>query len=419
MSVASAAHFPTYFRPPPHLTQTLSPARINTTVTLMACAAFFSGAALRICDSLLPRLALDFNRTPGAAGQVIISFSIAYGLMQLVFGPLGDRFGKARLIWISLAGCAVAALASALAGRFEVLVWTRVVWGMSAAGGIPLAMAWIGDNVPYEQRQATLARFVTGSLSGMMAGQFAGGLFADSEVGWRGAFFSLSLGFAIMAFMLWYWLRTAPAHKVPAGGIEVIGQLRAVLTAPWARVVLLAVLAEGIFLLGPLSYLPSYLHNRHGLSLSFASALIALYAFGGLLYALTAKRIVEKYGERRMVLAGGVLMGLGFLGLLLSPIAWLAGPLALFTGFGTYLFHNTLQTHATQMVPTYRGTAVALFAFSLFGGQAIGVSIAGYTYDHLGHTFMLLVPALALPLTGWAFARALRLRAQATPGVAE
>ncbi len=91
-------------------------------------------------------------------------------------------------------------------------------------------------------------------------------------------------------------------------------------------------------------------------------------------------------------------------------MAWLAGPLALLTGFGTYLFHNTLQTHATQMVPAFRGTAVALFAFGLFGGQAIGVSIAGYTYDHLGYTLMLLVPAIVLPLTGWAFARALRLR---------
>ncbi len=380
---------------------------------LMAMAAFFSGAALRICDSLLPRLALDFNRTPGAAGQVIISFSIAYGLMQLVFGPLGDRYGKARLIWISLTGCALAALACALVGRFEVLVWARVAWGMCAAGVMPLAMAWIGDNVPYEHRQATLARFVAGSLSGMMAGQLAGGLFADSSLGWRGAFLSLSLGFGVMAFMLWKWLRAEPAHKAPAGGFDVVGQLRAVVTVPWARVVLIAVLAEGVFLLGPLSYLPSYLHNRHGLSLSFASALIALYAFGGLVYALTAKRIVEKYGERRMVMAGGVLMGAGFLGLWLSPLAWLAGPLALLTGFGTYLFHNTLQTHATQMVPAFRGTSVALFAFALFGGQAIGVSIAGYTYDHLGYTLMLLVPALMLPLTGWAFARALRLREDA------
>jgi MFS family permease len=65
-------------------------------VLLLAAAAFFSGAALRVCDPLLPRLAQEFSISQGAAGQVIISFSIAYGLMQLVFGPLGDRFGNRR-----------------------------------------------------------------------------------------------------------------------------------------------------------------------------------------------------------------------------------------------------------------------------------------------------------------------------------
>jgi predicted MFS family arabinose efflux permease len=89
----------------------------------------------------------------------------------------------------------------------------------------------------------------------------------------------------------------------------------------------------------------------------------------------------------------------------------LAGPIALLVGFGTYLFHNTLQTHATQMAPAVRGTAVALFAFCLFAGQAIGVTAAGYAFDHWGYVPLLLVPAGALALAGWWFARALRRRA--------
>lgn len=177
-------------------------ARTDTTVTLLASAGFFSGAALRVCDSLLPRLARDFSVTPGAAGQVIIGFSVAYGLMQLVFGPLGDRYGKARLMCAALFGCAAGSLASAFAPGFGALVATRMAWGMAAAGIIPLAMAWIGDAVPYEQRQATLARFLTGTLSGMMAGQLAGGLFADSAPGWRGAFLTLSVGYLAVALLM-------------------------------------------------------------------------------------------------------------------------------------------------------------------------------------------------------------------------
>jgi predicted MFS family arabinose efflux permease len=388
--------------------------RTDATIILLSCAAFFSGAALRICDSLLPRLAGDFGRSAGAAGQVIISFSVAYGLMQLVFGPLGDRYGKARLVCVALFGCAAGSLASALAPAFEALVWTRVAWGMAAAGVIPLAMAWIGDAVPYENRQATLARLLTGTLSGMMAGQLAGGLFADSSLGWRGAFFTLAAGYALVAVLLFLRVRNAPAPPVHADAAPLgfVAQLRSVLGVPWARAVLAAVLVEGIFLLGPLAYLPSYLHVRHGLSLSAASALIALYAVGGLVYAVAARHIVRRFGERRMVLAGGLLMGAGFLAWLLSPLWALAGPIALLVGFGTYLYHNTLQTHATQMAPSVRGTAVALFAFCLFAGQAIGVSAAGYSVDHWGAVPLLLVPALALALAGWLFARALKRRSR-------
>jgi predicted MFS family arabinose efflux permease len=391
-----------------------APPRNALTIFLLSCAAFFSGAALRICDSLLPRLGHDFDRTPGAAGRVIISFSIAYGLMQLLFGPLGDRYGKARLVCVALFGCTAGALVSALAPSFDALVLARIGWGMAAAGVIPLAMAWIGDTVPYELRQATLAKLLTGTLSGMMAGQLAGGLFGDSALGWRGAFFTLSAGYLTVAVLLLILLRSTPVPSVaqaPAR-LDFVAQLRSVLRVPWARVVLIAVMAEGIFLLGPMAYLPSYLHQRYGLSLSAASALIALYAVGGLVYAVTARRLVRRLGERRMVFVGGLLMGVGYLAWWLSPLWALAGPIALLVGFGTYLYHNTLQTHATQMVPSVRGTAVALFAFCLFVGQAIGVTLAGYAFDHLGHAPLLLAPALALPLAGWGFAWALGRRSE-------
>jgi predicted MFS family arabinose efflux permease len=389
--------------------------RPETSVALLSAAAFFSGAALRVCDSLLPRLALDFGLTAGTAGEVIIGFSISYGLMQLVFGPLGDRYGKARLMCIAVFGCAAGALACALAEGFRALVLMRVVWGMAAAGVIPLAMAWIGDAVPYEQRQATLARFLTGSLSGMMAGQLGGGLFADSGIGWRGAFFALAIGYAVVAVLLLVRLLGAsPVRETTArGGPGFVAQLRAVLEVRWARIVLAASLAEGVFLLGPMSYLPAFLHQRFQLTLTTASALIALFAVGGLLYAVTAKTLVRRLGERRMVLVGGLMMGGGFLLFLVSPFWQLAGPTALLVGFGTYLYHNTLQTHATQMAPSVRGTSVALFAFCLFVGQAIGVTVAGAIFDHLGWMLLLVLPSIALPLAGWSFARALRRRSEA------
>lgn len=428
--------------------QPVSPEDIRTTVLLLAAAAFFSGAALRLCDGLLPRLAEDFAISPGTAGQVVLYFSIAYGLMQLMFGPLGDRFGKARMVGVALAGCAVMAAAAAVTTGFPALLWVRVVWGMAAAGIIPLAMAWIGDSVPYEIRQATLARLLLGTLSGMTAGQLAGGLFGDADIGWRGAFATMALGYtliaSLLAWRLWRMARAVrlarsaqgvaepqlslhpPATNVPVAGAQrasdrgvraalarFINPLRSVVAAPWNRRVLAACFVEGMFLLGPLAFMPALLHQRFGLSLSAAAGLIAFYAIGGLTYALLARRLVLALGERRMVKIGGGLVGLGFAAWWLSPVPWTAAPVALLIGFGTYLYHNTLQTLATQMAPEARGTAVSIFAFCLFFGQALGVSWGGWAFDHLGPAGLLAGSVLALPLAGWAFGRALAARQQA------
>jgi predicted MFS family arabinose efflux permease len=384
---------------------------LRMAITLLALAGFFSGAALRVCDSLIPRLAHDFGVTAGTAGRVVLTFSVAYGLSQLAFGPLGDRYGKARLVCIALFGCALGSLACAFAPGFDALVGLRMLWGVAAAGVIPLSMAFIGDAVPYEQRQATLARMLLGTLSGMMAGQLAGGLFADSGLGWRGAFLTLFVGYTSVALLLAWKLRQIGAPISTSGGrIDFATQLSTVLREPWARVVLVSVAAEGVLLLGPLAYLPAYLQRRHGLSLAAASGLLAMNAVGGLLYAIMARRIVMRFGERRMVWWGGIAMGAAFVALYVSPVGWIAGPASLLLGFGTYLYHNTLQTNATQMVPTVRGTSVAMFAFCLFTGQAVGVSWAGAAFDSFGPEPLLLIPALGLPVAGWAFARALHRR---------
>jgi predicted MFS family arabinose efflux permease len=382
----------------------------HTAVLTLSAATFLSGAALRICDGLIPRLAADFNITAGIAGRVIVTFSIAYGVMQLVFGPLGDRFGKAKIICVALSGGTATALWAAFSQDFDSLVIARIGWGMSAAGIIPASLAWVGDAVPYERRQATIAKLLGGTLSGMMAGQLAGGLFADSAVGWRGAFITIAIGYALVACVLLIRIRElAPrVSHPPAKGFP--AQLRAVLGTPWSYRILGSGFVEGMFLLGPLAFLPAYLHTRFGISLSAAAGMVALYALGGLAYAAVAPRIVRNYGERRMVAAGGWVMGAGFLLWLLSPLAWSAAPVALLVGFGTYLYHNTLQTHATQMAPAARGTAVGLFAFCLFFGQAIGAIWAGYAFDHFGGTALLVPPILVLPLAGWALARALRAR---------
>ncbi|MFM7025672.1 MAG: MFS transporter, partial [Limnohabitans sp.] len=74
---------------------------------LISLAAFSSMASMRVCDPMLVALATEFQVSVGEASRVISAFAVAYGCLQLFYGPLGDRIGKLRVINVAVLACAV------------------------------------------------------------------------------------------------------------------------------------------------------------------------------------------------------------------------------------------------------------------------------------------------------------------------
>src|SRR5210317_2148949 len=116
-------------------------------------------AVMRVTDPILPIVADEFGRTIGAAGIIVTAFSIPYGLFQLMFGPLGDRHGKLRVIIYTLALSSVCTITAAFADSIEFLAAARFLSGLTTASAIPLSMAFIADNVDYANRQPAIARY--------------------------------------------------------------------------------------------------------------------------------------------------------------------------------------------------------------------------------------------------------------------
>ena len=288
--------------------------------------------------------------------------------------------------------------------------------GAAGAGIVPLSMAWIGDTVPYERRQNTLARFLTGTILSMSAGQLAGGLFADT-VGWRWAFAALVCGYLIVGLLLRQEVRRQQAAGRRPGRRRAPGLCRAGAVGAGRALAARGAgdrIHRGLLVFGALAFAPSYLHERFDISLTAAGALVAVYAMGGLLYTVVAGRILKRLGERGLAVAGGLVLGVAFLSYLLGP-AWVWSlPASVLAGFGYYLLHATLQTNATQMVPSARGTAVAWFASCLFMGQAAGVALAGAVVDEIGAAALFGGSAVMLPVLGAGFAWALARGGSAT-----
>ena len=377
-------------------------------IPALSLAAFGSAISLRVTDPLLPRLAAEFGMSLGNVSYVITVFSIAYGFSQLFFGPVGDRFGKYLVIaWACLA-CAFTALLCALAPNYPLLILARLTAGATAAAIIPLSMAWIGDVVPYSERQPVLAQFLIGQIIGISAGVLLGGLTAD-YFSWRVPFFGIAFYFVFVSITLFAFNRKLPAyalttHKAAGSALRrMTNEFGQVLSKPWARVVLVTVFLEGGFLYGAFAFIASHLHRVHHLSLTNAAALVMLYGLGGFLYATTSRQLVRRLGEKGLARWGGIIVAAAYLTIGLAPDWYWAIPACFAAGLGFYMLHNTLQINATQMAPERRGAAVSTFAACFFLGQSAGVGLAGLAVEKFGTGAIICIGAVGVVLTGLTF----------------
>ncbi len=385
-------------------------------------------ASARVCDSMLPILASELGGSVSSVSQVIASFALAYGLSQLLYGPLGDRYGKLRVILFACAAATIGAAACAFSQSLTALTWARFLAGATAAGVIPLAIAWIGDSVPYAQRQAVMARFMAGTLTGLILGQILGGIASDT-VGWRGAFWIIAAIYALSATRIWM-LRGLqkdfpPSSTAELGEAALINATREspklnstwwtlilpsygqVLRKPAACLVLPIVMAEGFLVISAIAFVPSFVHDRDAVSLSWASLAVAGFGLGGLLYAWRSQAWLKHLGEAGFAKVGASLFGLGLCFMALVP-GFAFALIGCFTaGIGFYMLHNTLQTLGSQVSPESRGSAMSLFAFSLFVGQTLGISGAAWAMSHSGYLTIFLISGLCTVGLGFILAAGL------------
>lgn len=372
--------------------------------------------AQRLCDAMLPQLSREFGATLAESAQTVSVFAVAYGLAQLVYGPLGDRLGKFKVITFATLACSVGSVLSALAPNLGVLVLARVLVALGAAAIIPMSIAWVGDSVSYEKRQETLARLSLGSTVGIVGGQLFGGVFTDT-LGWRWAFALMTLQFGLVAWLLFRDWRgqgfAGPTRHLTEGAVGQPGYVQQVwglVRGRWSRWVLLTAFLEGAAGFGMMAIWASHLHEVLGLSLSASGGIVALFGLGGVAYIVVSKKLIAHLGETGLSGWGVVIMAVFALLLAWTPVWWLALPACGLAGFGFFMFHNTMQTNASQMAPQARGTAVSSFAACLFMGQSVGVLAAALLTGWWGSAWVITLGACIMAAVGLGFARVLAYR---------
>ncbi len=331
-----------------------------------------------------------------------LSVSLYLGMsavLQIVIGPVSDRYGRRPVLLWSMVIFLVATLGTLLAPDATSFLVFRMVQAVVAAGMV-LGRAAVRDMVPDEEAASMIGYVTMGMALVPMIGPMIGGVL-DEAFGWQ-ANFALLLGLGIAVF----WLVWADLGETAAPGRRGFGaQLRQypdLLSSPrfWGYS-LAAAFSSGSFFayLGGAPYVGTEVYHLSPavLGVCFAAPSVG-YAFGN----YVSGRFSTRIGMNRMVLGGTCITATGLGLLLMLELAGLGGAVTFFglittVGLGNGMALPNANAGMLSVRPELAGTASGLGGAIMIGGGAGLSAVAGWALGFGGG---------ALPLVALMFASA-------------
>ncbi len=242
--------------------------------------AFFNYADRQAIFSVFPLLKKEFALDPVWLGLLGSSFAWVYGLSAPFAGAIVDRVRRKSAILGGLHAWSVICMATALSRNFSALIFFRGAEGLGETFYFPASMSLLSDYHGPETRSRALGFHQTSVYIGTIAGGFFAGLIGQ-HYGWRWSFIIFGGLGILLGLALNKWLiepkREVTAPRLLAGET----QAKACATAPaagflnpTALLLMAAFLCANFVALVLLSWMPSFLYEKFGLSLA-ASGLTA------------------------------------------------------------------------------------------------------------------------------------------------
>jgi MFS family permease len=177
-------------------------ASANLALAVLAFINLFSYLDRYVISGALEGLKSDLKLSDTQLGSLMFGFLLVYSLLAPVFGALGDRRSRPRLIALGVACWSFATAMSGLAVNFLSLFAARAAVGVGEASYVTIAPSLLSDYFPVRQRGRVMAIFFCAIPVGTALGYVVGG-FVSAHFGWRAAFFVAGVpGLALAALCL-------------------------------------------------------------------------------------------------------------------------------------------------------------------------------------------------------------------------
>lgn len=330
---------------------------------------------------LIVEIAKDLHLEISQAALSVTAYMLPFGLFTLLFGPLADRFGKAKVINLAAFGTAIFSALGAAAFDLASLSLIRAVNGAFAAAILPVTMSLVGDRFGHDPKK------VHNALGKVMGMAFLGGAAATAIGGalaylgsWRLVYLVYGIAELLIAFVMLRVLERQP-------GTIVKMNLKTAYKDAFANPALLKTVSiiflVGAAVFGSFTYAGKFVQTRTGYNILLVGLVLTSFGVATVVGGRKAGALRQKLGNKLLLLAGVVACGSwALMGAWHSPVL-LSVSLAGF-GLGFIMIQPTLIATAQQLMPTRRGTVMSLAAFNMFVGGGIGTFINGKVLDTWG-----------------------------------
>jgi predicted MFS family arabinose efflux permease len=347
----------------------------NSIVILLGFLGFIVMADNWVVSPILPAISQNIGVPVERAGLLIAAYMIPFGIFQIIFGPLADRFGKKQIITFSIILFTMATGLCTIGFGLTDLAVYRALTGIFAASVMPISLALIGDIFPVQERQGAIGTFMGISFLGQGLSMITGGAIAYF-LNWRGVFAVYALLSVIPMILIIKNYKGLPDTKHAdsrffAPYLKLIGN-------PHSFFTYLLVLLEGMFIIGSFSYLGAYIAKTYHFNYLLIGVIMTAFGLMTVVGGRLSGKLSRKTNPRKILTMGLLLavaadMLIYYFGLQIWGLVIGVGLL----GLGFIFTHSTLLTRATEFAMKARGAAMSLVAFCFMGGGGIGTAAGG------------------------------------------
>ncbi len=365
----------------------------------MSFALFAAGVAtfalLYSTQALLPLISADLGATASAASWTVSAATGALALFVLPLSALSERFGRTRMMTVSLAVAVAVGLLVPFAPNVGWLVALRAVQGAAIAGLPASAMAYLAEEVKPKALVAAIGLFVAGNSIGGMSGRILTGWVAQAW-GWRAALLAVGALAAVCAVV--FRLLLPKARHFTPGSLNPRALARTV-RGHLADPLLVRLYAIGALFMTVFGAVYTVIGYRltaapFNLPQGLIGSIFLVYLVGTVSSA-AAGELVARVGRRGALYLAVSTTAAGLLLSLASSLPAILAGLVLITA-GFFAGHAVASSSVSHTAKHGRAQASALYQSAYYLGSSAGGTLGAVAFHSGGWPATVLLGILAV-----------------------